>query len=476
MRKTAAALAILMAVSAAGILLAGVGISPMLAATAGVLAVGAAAAARVPTDRLLWASTCLFVLTITWNGIRVGGGAFGNMFLALAVVSLIAHVLVTRNALPLPPALLLVGLGLLLAQTLSLVFPPNVALTNKSEIQFLSLFLTPVYLPPRSDIAELLKFEVSIVLVPVLMMTAAVTARRCGRLLDLFAISAVVSALVATLDYHGFGLGPIPLQVDRRAAGLAIHPNYLALGATMAIPLVMLWFARADVRWRLAGLAAVPILLLGVMASGSRAGAVTAAVAVVVPVVIVPRLRGNLSIALPVLGMVAVVALTSTSLGRQVLEQVRLSGGSNTAGSDFQRAYAGQVAHEQIQARPLQGVGFSVIADAHNIYLELLAAGGVIALSAFAVFCGSLAAATRRVLAGPHRDTVAVAALSTVLWLISGVVGNEVADKFLYVVPGVILALARVEGRRRRPAAPAPAPVAAALSAPAARPRVSLPA
>ncbi len=56
---------------------------------------------------------------------------------------------------------------------------------------------------------------------------------------------------------------------------------------------------------------------------------------------------------------------------------------------------------EQIKARPIEGVGFSVIANAHNIYLELLDAGGMIALAAFLVFLGGLVQSLRRSRAGP---------------------------------------------------------------------------
>ncbi|MCW3014740.1 MAG: hypothetical protein JWO02_1832, partial [Solirubrobacterales bacterium] len=135
MRKTGPVLVFLMIVSAAGFVLAGVGASPAVGVVLGILAIGAAALSRVSTDRIVWATACIFVVTVTWNGIRVGGGAFGNVFLALAVVSLVAHVVMSGKPLALPPWLLLVGMGVLLAQLLSLVFPPNVELTNMSDVQ-----------------------------------------------------------------------------------------------------------------------------------------------------------------------------------------------------------------------------------------------------------------------------------------------------------------------------------------------------
>lgn len=438
------------AVTAVGFLLAGVGVSPLVGIILGAIVVGGARFSRVAPERIFWLAACLFVVTVTWNGIRVGGGAFGNLFLALAVVAMLGHLLTSGRPPVLPPWLMLAGLLVFLAQLLTMIFPPNVALINKSDVQFLSLFPTPVYLPHRGDLGNLVKFEVSLVLVPVLMITAGATYARCLRLLDLFTLSAVVSGFVGVVDYAGFQLGPNPLVGGTRASGLTIHPNYLALTSTVAIPVAMLWLDRASPRWRLAGLVAVPTLVASVYASGSRAGAVTAVLAVGLTALALPRVRRSLTVVLPVAGMAAIVLLMFTGAGDHVLQQVRLKdGGTNTAGSDFQRTYAAQVAWDEIQERPVSGVGFAVIADAHDIYLELLAAGGAITLAAFLLFCGGLAAATRRALSGPYRTEVAACALGIVLWLVNGILDNQVADKYLYVVPGILLALARLPAAER---------------------------
>ncbi len=447
MRKALLVLVFVLAVAAGGFLLANVGITPVAGAGLGGVVVAALAATRVPTERLLWATTCLFVVTVTWNGIRFGGGAFGNAFLVVAVASLVAHVVVTREPLSLPPWLLLAGLGFLLAQVLTLVFPPNVEIASREAIELRTLYPTPPLLLARSDIAALLKYEAAVVIVPVLLIAAGTTRVKCRRLLDLFAVSALVSAFVAVLALGGLNLAPTPFQ-DSRSAGLAIHPNYLGVGCTIAVPLTMLWLTRADIRWRLAGACALPVLLAGVIASGSRGGSVTILVGVVLSVALLPRLRRGLGIVLPVVGMIGIVVLLYTGVGHHILDQVRLAKGSDVSGADYARGYAADLAVEQIRARPFSGVGFSVIADAHDIYLELLAAGGIIALTSFLLFCGGLVSAARRGLRGPQRDETIAASLAVGLWLIGGVVGNELADKFLYVVPGILLALARVASRR----------------------------
>ena len=108
-----------------------------------------------------------------------------------------------------------------------------------------------------------------------------------------------------------------------------------------------------------------------------------------------------------------------------------------------------------------------MIADAHDIYLELLAAGGVLALVSFLTFCGGIAAAAWRGVRSTQSDAAIALSVAFIVWLINGVFDNQVADKYLYVVPGLLLAVSRVaaahaaESRSDEPA-PAPALPAAA--------------
>jgi hypothetical protein len=156
--------------------------------------------------------------------------------------------------------------------------------------------------------------------------------------------------------------------------------------------------------------------------------------------------------------------LLFTDNGRKILHQIRLGSGSSTAGSDTQRSMDATVAFAQFKARPLTGVGFSVITDAHDIYLQLLAAGGIVALGAFGAFCGGLIGSARRALTGRQSDAVVAVAVAIVVWLVNGVFDNQLADKYLYVLPGVLYAMSRVAVARRRAAAAdeAPAPPQAA--------------
>ena len=80
---------------------------------------------------------------------------------------------------------------------------------------------------------------------------------------------------VGIVDYAGIAhIAPIALAANR-SAGLTVQSNYLGLTCVLAIPTAMLWLGRSR-RSTLAGRVAVPTLLGGVYASGSRAGTVAA--------------------------------------------------------------------------------------------------------------------------------------------------------------------------------------------------------
>jgi hypothetical protein len=473
MRKFTVALVLVVAVVGAGATLAGASAGPLLGAGVGALLVATVALFGFSTERLAWLSACLLVVTITWNGIRVGGGAFGNIFMVMAFGAMVAHAVLGRRSVPAPPTLLLAGLGFLLAALLSMIFPPAFELGNRSDVQLSSQLIVPVFVTHRSDLFALIQFELSFLIIPLVLIAAGSTPQRVRRLVDLWTVGVVVNAFVGLTDTLGIvHLAPYPLSSGTRSCGLTLHPNYLALGAAMAIPTAMIWFGRSP-RWNLAALVSVTTLLGGAYASGSRAGAVAAVVAVGVTAVAVPRLRRGAVLAVPVVGMVAIVVLMFTSTGDHILKQVRLGGGGaadlTIQGSNFQRRQAADIAIAQFKARPLEGVGFSVIADAHSIYLELLAAGGLIALASFLTFCGGLIAALRRALRGTQVAEATALGISILVWLANGIVDNQLADKYLYAVPGLLFAMARVAGRARVPApvAAGPPPLLAAAERPA---------
>lgn len=423
---------------------------PILLAGA-VLILLALVALSVPLDRIAYVAVGIFVLFVTWNGFRATGGAFGNVFLLLGFAAVAAQAFFGRRPVPLPTWLLAASAGFILAAMLNVIFPPDSGWLDRTLISYRVDFKPPPpgYAIPRSNVAELVKFQIGMVLIPVLIASVATTPARINRLLDLFVISAVINGAVGMVDFMGIPLSPTQTG-GGRDAGLTIHPNYLGLTCAIAIPLALLWVNRGG-RWRMAGLAATFILIGGEYVSGSRAGAVSAVLAVAITVAALPNLRRALGLVLPIGGVILVSALAFTPAGEHLLEQLRFHGSASATGSNSARADLHHLAIEQFRARPIQGVGFGVIEDAHNIYLQLLAAAGVIGLASFLTFVGGLWSSLRQALhSSVLRDTALAVGVSIAIWLTNGYFDSQLADKYLYIVPGLLLATACVATAARR--------------------------
>jgi O-antigen ligase len=410
-------------------------------------------------DRVAYFAAGAFVLLVSWNGFRFGGGALNNAFLVLSAGAAFTHALVARRPVPLPPWLLAAGGGLVLAAMLNIIFPPDSTLINKTLISYRTDFSPPVLGPlaPRPDLLALGKLLIGLIGLPILFALVANTVDRVKRLADLFVVSTAVNGLVAMINSSGIPISPV--EHGDRATGLTVHPNYLALTCTIGIPLALWWVSRGG-RWRIAGVVATGLLLAGALLSGSRAGGVSAPLALVATVAAIPNLRRALGYVLPVTGLVVISLLAFTNAGTELLEQLRFRGDPTTTGSDNARAELADLALEQFEARPLQGIGFQVIQDAHSIYLQLLAAGGVIAFAAFLTYLWGLWDARRR--AGPERDLATAATVAIAMWLVNGIYDSQLADKYLYVIPAILVALsyavsAKPVPARRRRRAPTPA-------------------
>ena len=415
----------------------------------------------VPIERLAYITVGVFVLFVTWNGLRVAGGGMANLFMVAAFMVVPLYVIQTRRAVPFPPWLFAAAAGFVIAAMVAYVFPPEQDLLSRSLISFRTEYqsVEPLgYLVPRSDLYTLLKFETALLLIPLLIAAVATTKERIERLMDLFVLSATINAAVSIVDFLGVPIAPYA-TVAGRASGLTIHPNYLALTCTVGIPLAVWWISRGG-PWRLRGLIATTLLLGGTYASGSRAGAVTAVLGLVLTVAALPSLRRSLRYVLPVGALLLIPVAIFTPVGAEILDQVRL-GGNNTSGSDTARSHLADIAMDQFRAEPIQGVGMGVIQDAHNIYLQLLAAGGLIAAASFLTYVLGLANSVRRAFRGPLRDPAVAAGLSVLMWLVNGRYDAQLADKYLYVVPGFLVAIGYVATVSVRSAERPPSPKSA---------------
>ena len=94
--------------------------------------------------------------------------------------------------------------------------------------------------------------------------------------------------------------------------------------------------------------------------------------------------------------------------------------------------------------RPLTGYGFEWIESAHNIYLQLLVSGGILALIGFLWVYGGFVWRGFRMRGqfSGDADAVRVATVvSLISYLVMGLVQPDLLDRYLYLPAGLILAL-----------------------------------
>lgn len=390
-----------------------------------------------------YALVLVAVPLVTCNALRAGENAnYGDVPLGLATVFLLGSWL--RHGVPrgvIPAGVPLGALLLLAAGALAIVPAENL-----------------------DSMLPSLRFGITLGLMPLVIMFATTTPRRLQALVDLWLLAAAANSVVAALDlFGGTNIGLSLTSIDyvgitERATGLTNHPNHLGLVAAMALPVAVARLGAGG--WRaLAALGLVPLLLVGVFASGSRGAFIAAAAGVVILFAFgaaTRRLRTTLLLfGVPVVAFVVLIAVIGNNellTGSVTVE--RLAGGGGATLSDNARRVTLSRSLGEALENPLVGDGFEEVRTAHNIYVQLLQAGGILALIGFATFAIAVVRRARRLsLASsgspPWLMTLAAAnGASIYVWLLFGMVGTAVYDRYLYVPVGVVLALGLIHRRR----------------------------
>ena len=119
--------------------------------------------------------------------------------------------------------------------------------------------------------------------------------------------------------------------------------------------------------------------------------------------------------------------------------------------SDFSRRQYLSTSLDLIAERPFTGNGFELLEVSHNIYLQPLLAGGVAAfLGFFLVMFSFLREAVRVVKApsSPGRATALALVISLSVYFVTALVITNMADRFVYLGPALILAGSVAAGLR----------------------------
>ncbi|RYY45407.1 MAG: hypothetical protein EON53_10705 [Actinomycetales bacterium] len=210
---------------------------------------------------------------------------------------------------------------------------------------------------------------------------------------------------------------------DGRRIGYSTHPNVMGLCAMLGLALVPFLLRVLPRRWSWL------VLLLGVACawnvwvSGSRAALVVAVAVAVLFVALERRVEVALALfglAIPALWIVGNALTGGGSMQNNVLG--RLLGGGTAAGSDAEREYLAKVALDAFTSHPVLGIGLGDVMEAHNIYLQVAAAVGIVGTAVYLVLLASVALRAitlpgpSALLALPVLGYAMIGLMTTILW------------------------------------------------------------
>jgi hypothetical protein len=375
------------------------------------------------------------VALVTTNGIHpVTGATLGDLALAFAAVLLAPLVLARR------PSYLTIPRWLIAAVTL---------------IGVTVLVSTATSAAKATNFVDGVKFLIALGLTPLIIATVAASTARVVLLADIWILGAFVNAAIATSDF--LGLTDIGSKLTGtkfnlytgRSVGLSATPNHLGLIAAMAIPIALSRILSTSGRPRVAYLVAVVVLVGGILSSGSRAALVAATIGVIALPLLHPigRRQILLGFAVAVIALGVGAAVVPSARSHIFVVVHRLTGSDpSAASSDSVRQAALKRGLSEFRAHPLTGNGYAVVRDAHDMYLQVVDAGGILALPAFLVFAGGVVLVgvrlrRERELPAVSQNLAAALTASMLVWLSCGIVSNEVYDRYLYVPAGLLLGL-----------------------------------
>jgi hypothetical protein len=388
----------------------------------------------------------LSFLTISWNAVRIEGFEPGQILLAVAVAILGLDALGARRTIDIPTAMLVGALLIASAGLLCAVFP-----VSPSYIGSRFNPISPTTIISGGNLAQLAKFEVALigVILAVLLLRPTITEAR--RLTGAWAISALISAAVAASDASGHTnisarlLGFI--DSSGRQAGLTEQANHLAVSMAIVVPVLLYWILHGRARTKIVGALALGLVTYGSLLAGSRGGFAGMLFAVAFFVLLTPRLRlPALLFGIPLLAFAACVAvLAFPSVVTTVATDIRLAGNLGAV-SDVAHLFSLQQGLLDVQQSPIYGIGFQVINGATEVHLQLLAAGGVLALVGYLVYWFTV---LRAWFAARHIDEALATALVTSIltFLFLNFVESQVADTYLYVPAAILVSLAAAAPR-----------------------------
>jgi len=394
------------------------------------------AVTRTMSDVAAWV-LCLAALTAPWGVVTISGLQLVDVFLVIALAAVALDPLGRHASLAVPKWVTTGAVAVILV----MVWHGFVSTATAN----------PYFGDQTSPLLAGGKWLVALLVLPSLMVAVGQREERYIRRVALSWLTGVAaSASVAVADYLHFTAISLQLlgyeNISGRQSGLSTHPNNLGVACALALPLALMLLEHRLV----VGSTAVLLLLAGALASGSRGAQAGSLLALMLTLIAVRRSRRILT-RLGIAAGLVLFALLTFWPGRltQILPLMRFSGPeASVAESDQARSLVFAQARIGFESHPIAGIGIYDITSAHNIFLRLLSAGGLILFIGFVLYIGGALRAVWRLRRA--RCSLAPYLLAAVLtWMAVGFVENQLTDRYLYIPVGCIAALQMIASHER---------------------------
>jgi O-antigen ligase len=418
--------------------------------------------------KVIFALVVASVFLVTYTAVRPLPGATASDLVLLGAALVIGVCLADsswkiRQIVPgwlLGAAVLLLSAALLVA-----LFPPGkpsqAALLFPGEI--LAYGGVDPAEPTLSNGGAAVRFVGTLIFIPLLIAVAANSARRIQILADAWIAGVAIGALFGILGYLGIGgvvqlvggVGGVPWEGGVRVSGLTTHSNAFALASAMALPVAAMRLGRTRGRVRIYFSAVVSVLIGAIVISGSRGGLIGGVLGLAFVAVLDRDGRTGFKRTAVFTAAVAVVVAVAVAPPSPPSLTRLLGSGQASAVATQQREAIYPAVWGEVMQRPVVGHGFQYIRGSHNIYLQLLHGGGVIALAGFVLFgvaAGLTGFRLGRSEAVPDdlQSLSRASVASMAVWLIAvGMVNPAIFDRYLYVPVGLVVAIRALERRAR---------------------------
>ena len=402
--------------------------------------------------------------TATWGGIYLGGVQIADIFLFLTFIVTVAMVVFGNLRFAIPWWLWAPAVALFVCFTALIYSPiPDRYFVLRYEHDLYSPYTGWIDTGPPGGIKSAF-WVVALLVVPIAAIACTALDSRVPKwIVASFLAGVAVSSLIALTDLTNLTHVSRSLTLatmrtgyqfdNHRETGLTDHPNTLGLVCSTAVPFAVHFISQSRRRW----LPCIALVLLcgGVVASGSRGAQITFPAVVLVAVLVSPqkkKVAGRLAATLTVAVLGGFTALTQ--LAPRILDKLfRFDGSPSILGSDDERALVHAQAWNDFKEYPIFGIGIKHIGEAHNIYLQMMSAGGSVLVAGMLIYWfGTLRSGWLAKRSGEALGAYLM--LSVIASLVIGVLENQLTDRFLYYTIGCAAALAatyRVETLASRP-------------------------